>query len=132
MSTPSKGDVGMLGEALAERYLKDQGYRILERNYRKPWGEIDIIAQRGGALHFVEVKAGKVSSFEIDLGAPDFYRPEENVHGKKISRLVRTINSFLAEEKPQCDMWQLDVLVVLFSTVGKKARVRIIPDILAG
>ncbi len=122
----------MLGEALAERYFRDKGYRILARNYRKPWGEIDIIVQKGGTLHFIEVKAGQVSSLELDMEGADLYRPEENVHGKKVTRLVKTINSFLAEERPVCDTWQLDVIVVLFSAVGKKAHVRIIPDILSG
>ena len=40
-----KTELGKLGEDLACRYLVDKGYRIIERNYRKPWGELDVIAK---------------------------------------------------------------------------------------
>jgi putative endonuclease len=55
MTFPKK-ELGARGEELAVRYLKNRGYRILERNYRIKFGEIDIIAEQGGDLVFVEVK----------------------------------------------------------------------------
>ena len=132
MGTAKTGDVGMLGEAIATQFFKNKGYRILAQNYRKPWGEIDIVVQKGETLHFVEVKAGTASVFDLDMDGDDRYHPEENVHRKKIERLVRTTHSFLAERKPACDSWQLDVAVVLFNRETKRARVKIIPDILSG
>ena len=51
-----KKELGREGEELAARYLEKQGYRVLERNYRSRWGEIDLIAEKGGELFFVEVK----------------------------------------------------------------------------
>lgn len=54
---------GKTGEDLAARYLKKRGYRILERNYRCPYGEVDIVAQEGGAIVFVEVKSRRSDDF---------------------------------------------------------------------
>ena len=50
-------EFGSFAEGLAEKFLKDRGYKILGRNYRKPWGEVDIIAEKEGIVIFVEVKA---------------------------------------------------------------------------
>ena len=49
--------LGRRGEEAACKYLKKQGYRILERNYKTPFGEADIVAFKGGTYAFVEVKA---------------------------------------------------------------------------
>ena len=54
--TLQKKELGAKGEEIAARYLKSLGYRILERNYRVRYGEIDIIAEQGTDLVFVEVK----------------------------------------------------------------------------
>ena len=48
-----KGD---LGESIAVKFLEGKGYKVLARNYLKPWGEIDIIVEKERVLHFVEVK----------------------------------------------------------------------------
>ena len=67
MSNPSK-DVhkkllGRRGERLAERYLKRQGYRLLKRNYRTPFGEADLVFRHGDEVVFVEVKTRSGASF---------------------------------------------------------------------
>ena len=54
--TLQKKELGAKGEEIAARYLKSLGYRILERNYRVRYGEIDIVAEQGTDLVFVEVK----------------------------------------------------------------------------
>jgi len=55
-------ELGKLGEDLACRYLVDKGYKIIERNFRKPWGELDIIAKSPDkTLVFVEVKTVRQS-----------------------------------------------------------------------
>lgn len=52
-----KAELGKSGEDLACEYLVDKGYKIIERNFRRPWGELDIIAKsRDKTLIFVEVK----------------------------------------------------------------------------
>src|SRR5580692_4468781 len=89
----SKKEVGNLGEDIACIFLKKKNFRIIERNYLKKWGEIDIIAVKDKVLTFIEVKS------IIDNG--NFYassfRPEENVHRRKQIRLRRTIQTYIAQ-----------------------------------
>lgn len=63
--------LGSKGEDLAVRFLKRKGYRIIERNYKTPIGEIDIIAQDGGTLVFIEVKTRTSASFGYPFEAVD-------------------------------------------------------------
>lgn len=51
-----KQEIGDLGEKLSTRYLLSKGFVLVGRNYRKPWGEIDVIVEKKGRIHFVEVK----------------------------------------------------------------------------
>ena len=92
---------GRKGEDIAVKYLKDKGYRILKRNYRTRFGEIDIIAKRKKKLIFVEVKYGNSK----------YHFPYERVGRSKILRLMRTINVYLLEN-PTEDSLQVDVLSV--------------------
>ena len=61
--TDRKQKIGKMGESIAVRYLKKQGYRIVEQNYRSKVGEIDIIAREKQSLVFVEVKTRSSGSF---------------------------------------------------------------------
>jgi putative endonuclease len=65
--TLQKKELGANGEELAARYLMSQGYRILERNYRIRLGEIDIIAEQGKDLVFIEVKTRSDTLFGSPL-----------------------------------------------------------------
>ena len=62
---------GRLGESLAAEFLVRQRYVIIERNYRKPYGEVDIIAQDGDTVVFVEVKTRKSLGFGSATEAVD-------------------------------------------------------------
>ena len=61
--TNRKQDIGKKGESVAVRYLKKQGYKIIEQNYRSKAGEIDIIARERKTLVFVEVKTRRSTSY---------------------------------------------------------------------
>jgi putative endonuclease len=63
--------LGKEGEELAVRFLKKEGYRIIDKNYRTPFGEIDIIADDGGVLVFVEVKTRSGDVFGFPFEAVD-------------------------------------------------------------
>lgn len=97
--------IGQLGENIAVRFLSDKGFEVIERNFRQKWGEIDIIAQKGGVLHFVEVKSIQGS-----------YRAEENVHAQKIKRLKRTILTYLNGKDIE---FQFSVIVVHINLANK-------------
>lgn len=64
-----KREEGSLGEDRAVKILRREGYRVLERNYRSPFGEIDIIAEEGGFLVFIEVKKRNTANFGDPLEA---------------------------------------------------------------
>lgn len=101
--------IGQKGEDEATKYLRNKGFCILDRNYRKPWGELDIVAKKGEYLYFVEVKT---VTRRGEVG-PDFYEPEDNIHPWKIKRLSRAINTYLLEKKIDDEAdWQVDAIAV--------------------
>ena len=57
MAVSKKRKIGDRGEEIACKYLENKGFSIIERNYWRPWGEIDIVAKKGSILSFVEVKS---------------------------------------------------------------------------
>ncbi len=124
--------VGLLGEDISARFLEEKGYSVVCRNYRKKYGEIDIIARRKDKIYFIEVKtvsrdnlADKVSD------SADLARPEDNVHPDKLKRLSRTIQAYLAENSMgEEDEWQFDVITVLLDVKNKIARVKRLEDII--
>jgi len=120
--------IGNLGEELAAKYLTQKGYIILDRNYLKKWGEIDVIARKMNRYYFVEVKtvSRRVGDFEKTGG----YRPEENMHPWKIKRLYRAIESYLMEKGiDENTEWQLDLVSVYLDTETKKAKVDYLENI---
>lgn len=79
---------GKAGESAAAKYLKKKGYKILERNYRKTYGEIDIISQKGENVAFVEVKTRKSDSFGT---------PAEFVTLQKQKKLIKAAYTYIQE-----------------------------------
>ncbi|MDX1628759.1 MAG: YraN family protein [Fulvivirga sp.] len=80
--------VGKTGEAKACSYLRDQGYAILETNYRFKRNEIDIIASKNGTLVFVEVKSKSYNRFG---------HPEDMVDEPKAERIMETAEQYIYE-----------------------------------
>lgn len=106
--------VGAIGENLTTLYLEKKGFLILNRNYLKKWGEIDIVARgTDGSVHFVEVKTVSYETKERLEWAKrsGSWRPEDNVHPEKIKRLSRAIDSWLTEKR-YTGNWQIDVAAV--------------------
>jgi putative endonuclease len=116
-----KRRLGDMGENIACDFLKRRGFEIIERNYLRKWGEIDIIAKKSGLIHFIEVKS-------VTRGTSE-YRPEDNMHPWKLKRLSRAIQTYLLDRKLDCD-WQLDLVTVKIDQQNRKARVEIIENII--
>lgn len=126
----SKRRLGDLGERIACEFLSRRGYEVVETNYLRKWGEIDIVARKDGVVHFVEVKSvSRVTSSGVpqETGA---FRAEENMHPWKIKRLYRTIETYLLHKKLDCD-WQLDLITVQMDMTTRQARVELIENIVA-
>lgn len=101
--------IGDIGEAFAVEYLKSKSYKVLERNYSKPFGEIDIISKKDGVYIFFEVKTSifyQNSSFS----------PEFRVNRKKLERLSKICEFYCLENKFHMkQQWRVDVLSVLLN-----------------
>jgi len=130
-----KNQVGAYGEQIAVNYLKNKGFTVLDINYLKKWGELDIVARETlgnkQIIHFVEVKA---VSYETKAALTqavthETWSPEDNVHFKKIQRMNRTIESWLSENNCELD-WQIDIAAVRIVTREKFASVKYIPNII--
>lgn len=120
---------GSFGEKIAEKYLKNKGYQILDRNYffrikdSPQRGEIDIIAQRGDIISFIEVKTS---------GAPSpIISPEEKVNFKKRKRIQKAAESWLLQKKiPLSSKWQIDVVSIIINSSHKKAKIKHLKNII--
>ena len=126
-----KQKIGQIGEDYACEYLKRNGYKVIDRNYLKKWGEIDIIASKAKKLHFVEVKSvSREINDNIVHETKDSYRAEDNIHPWKLKRLGRAIQSYLLEKDISDDTeWQFDIITVHIDIIKKTHLVFLIEDI---
>lgn len=126
-----RNQVGAYGEEVCVQWLKKKHFSILEVNYLKKWGEIDIIAKKANVIHFVEVKTVSYET-KTDLSAAisrGTYRPEENVHKAKLQRLNRTIESWLSENNWEGE-WQIDVAAVRIVPRETYATIKYIDNVI--
>lgn len=93
---------GKLGEQLGEIYFTENGYEILEKNWRHSHWEVDIIAERNGVLHFVEIKTRRTASYGL---------PEEKVGRKKMQNLINAAEEYLYLH-PQWKRIQFNILSI--------------------
>ena len=96
---------GKIGEKYASHYLVSKRYHIVETNFFSRFGEIDIIAQKAGKLHFVEVKTRRNSVFG---------EPEEAFNHFKSVRLYKTIMEYFKIYKNQ--NWQIDFIAICLNS----------------
>ncbi len=134
-SPTEKQIVGEIGENSACKYLESKGYRILERNYSKKWGEIDIVCMNNEIIHFVEVKSVSkdLSGEVIRETSKDSYRAEDNMHPWKLKRLSRAIQSYLLDRNVSDETnWQFDVAIVYIDQNKRLSRVSLMEDVVIG
>lgn len=124
----STKEVGSLGERIAADFLKSKGFSILECNYRKPWGEIDIIAKRGKCLRFVEVKTVSREIGDSGVTREPSYEPEELAHSFKLEKLSRVVETYMASQ-PVTE-YQIDVVTVVLDKFRRIARCRLYEQVL--
>jgi putative endonuclease len=103
MKMVSKTKKGIIGEDVAVDYLMKKGYRILQRNYRFEHGEIDIVAEDGNVLVFIEVKARR---------SKEFGEPEDAVTPRKREKLRSTANGYMFENNIDDKECRFDVIAI--------------------
>lgn len=117
---------GEIGEKIAIKYLVKIGFTIVDKNYRKRWGEIDIIAKKDNTYHFFEVK----SIIDLAYTASDSHRPEDNVSGWKTHKIARMIETYLHEKLGKTgDIFHFHVICVYLNFETRKAKFKLIKDI---
>ncbi len=118
--------LGVKGEKWGCQYLEDKGYKILETNFQNPegrrLGEIDIIAQKGRKIVFVEVKTRSSSGLVFGL-------PEENIDRRKLHKLEKIASYYLRKNKLVDREYGFDALSVVYVEETRTAKIRHLPDI---
>ena len=123
--------IGEIGENIAVRFLVKHNFLILEQNYTKKWGEIDIIAEKANKLYFIEVKSVSRETLDDVNHKTSAYRPEENMHPWKLKHLSRKIQTYLLSKRTSAEKeWQVDLLVVFLDTKNKKAKIKVVSNII--
>lgn len=132
--TSNSQKIGELGEEIACTFLMKHDFLIVERNYTKKWGEIDIIAQKGERRYFIEVKSTSVSdlnyAYNGDQVFKQYGRPEDNMHPWKMKRLRRVVETYLISKRLGYIDWQFDLLVVYIDIEKRTSRVKVIDNII--
>lgn len=98
----AKKKLGKKGEKLAAKYLKKQGWKIIETNYRTPFCEVDIIAKRDNVLSFCEVKTRETDAYG---------RPSEAVNASKQKLYIRAAHHYFSGNEPDCTV-RFDIIEV--------------------
>jgi putative endonuclease len=106
--------LGKAGEDLAARVLKQQGYKILERNYRTPLGEIDLVARHQGDLVFIEVRTRRSLRFGTPL---------ESLSFAKQQRLRRLAEYYVKRRKLPPTAMRLDVVAIIWDAAGPQVEI---------
>ncbi len=108
--TTERQRLGKRGEELATHRLEARGYCVVARNYRTKSGEIDLIAEEGGSLVFVEVRTRTGTSFGS---------PEESITPKKRATMIAAAEEYMQENGAEGREWRIDLVAVQFGPQGK-------------
>ncbi len=130
----NKRILGSLGENIVRLHLEKQGFELKTANYYKKFGEIDLVMEFRGKLHFIEVKSvsreirmveGKPVIHETSAG----HRVEENIHPRKLKKIAKVIPVYLGETGQSAREWRFHAACVYIDRKQQKAVVKIIKDI---
>ncbi len=113
MNNGQKLNTGKLGEDIAENYLKKKGYKIIARNYRNKYGEIDLVVQDKSSLVFVEVRTRRNERFGS---------PEESINSKKKRKMFKNTKAYIAFHNFK-EKYRMDVICVVLSRDRKIKRI---------
>lgn len=111
---------GNRGEDLAAAFFIAKGFRIVARNWSCRMGEIDLIAEKGGYTHFIEVKTRRTATYG---------HPEEAITPAKLQHLSRAIELYLRSAAPPPANYQADALAITFPE-GKSPEFHYVEGIL--
>jgi len=150
--TSKSQKTGLIGEEIACKFLMKHGFKIIERNYTKKWGEIDIIAFKNSKYRLIEVKSmsaavhnNREKKLDVSHGTTKrdssgvskrqtirhvVIDPIENMTRNKIRRIKRAIQTYVSTRNINDNSWQFDFIAVFIDRMNKKARVEHIEDLI--
>jgi putative endonuclease len=103
MKSARRQSLGHIGESIAAAFLEKKGYLILERNWRSPYGEIDLIAKENDVVAFVEVKTRASSS----LGPPEI-----SITQRKVEHMRSAAEYFIQQHPELINDWRIDAVTI--------------------
>ena len=116
--------IGKLGEDIACRFLENKGFSIIERNYTKQYGEIDIVAKKDQEFHFVEVKSVSREINSDGVIRETSFSPEDAIQFWKIENMKKVISAYILEKELLDAEWYFDVVAVFIDLDKKTSKVR--------
>ena len=116
----ARQELGATGERLARRHLEQRGYRFVAANWRRTYGELDLIMRDGDVLVFVEVKTRSGERLVM---------AEESLTAAQARRLLLAAQSFLAQREDLASLyWRIDFVAVTLASTGAVSRLTHIVD----
>lgn len=109
-------------------FLMKHRFIIVELNYTRKFGEIDIVAKKGNVFHFIEVKSVSCENIDGVTRETLSVRPEENMHEKKIRRFVKTVEYYVMAKNIKAD-FQIDLAVVYIDQKKRVGKVKLMENI---
>lgn len=100
--------LGKRGEKQAQKYLKRHGWKILEKNWKNPFGEVDIVARKGEIVAFIEVK----TRLSDEFGAPN-----EAVQNKRKLKYIRGANYYFLNRNIDCTV-RFDIIEIFCGKIN--------------
>lgn len=116
--THARKQLGAWGEKVAATKLEADGYRIVARNWRCEYGEIDLIAEKAGAFAFVEVKTRRGGL------------PENQITARKAYKLGQLAYFYLGEHDLDDSVFTIDLMAIEIDRAGKLVRCEHVPDVI--
>ncbi len=116
--TKERQRLGREGEERAEKFLRSEGYKVINRNFKTPFGEIDLIAYKRKVLVFIEVKAR--TSY-------NFGRPEESISEEKKKKISKVASLYLKAKKLNGVDCRFDVVALVLDK-EKKVKIKLIEN----
>ncbi len=112
--------IAVKGEDLAVKFLRDKGYKIVERNFRKGYGEIDIIAIHKNILVFIEVKTRTSNAYGTPFEAISYF---------KLKNLLKTAEFYKALNPRMPDAMRIDAISVMLDNLENLSSIEHIENI---
>jgi putative endonuclease len=113
--------LGQRGETLAAQALQRHGFTLVDRNWRCPYGEVDLVMRLGEHIYFVEVRTRHTTAYPA---------PEHSLRPSKLSRMETVARAYLGAHHPEAEsIWHVSFVAVATSRAGQLQRITFYPSV---